>query len=121
MRAGSCGLAIVLAIAAGTAVVGAHRLDECLQAARLAIEPDRITLELDVTPGVAIAESFITEIDLDRDGAIAAPEQEDFARRVLESVNLSLDGRRVVVTGASSGIGAATSRPGPIPARSGRV
>ena len=33
---------------------GAHRIDEYLQAARLAITPDRITLEMDLTPGYLV-------------------------------------------------------------------
>lgn len=86
---------VLLAIAAGSTGVAAHRLDECLQAARIAVEPERIALELDVTPGVAIAESFIAEIDRDRDGTIAGPEQQEFIRRILGSVDLSLDGRRI--------------------------
>ena len=53
---------LAAAVAAGTGI-SAHRLDECLQAALIDIAPDRITLELDVTPGVAIAESLIPEID----------------------------------------------------------
>ena len=32
------------------ATVSAHRIDEYLQAARLAIAPDRIMLEMDLTP-----------------------------------------------------------------------
>jgi len=84
-----------MAVMTAATSVGAHRLDECLQAARIAVEPERITLELDVTPGVAIADSFIPEIDRDRDGTIAAREQQDFVRRVLGSMDVSLDGRRL--------------------------
>src|SRR6476469_8779578 len=90
-RCRNCAAVVLLAIAAGSTGVAAHRLDECLQAARIAVEPDRIALELDVTPGVAIAESFIPEIDRDRDGTIAAHEQQEFIRRILGSVDLSLD------------------------------
>ena len=84
-----------MAVMTAATSVGAHRLDECLQAARIAVEPERITLELDVTPGVAIVDSFIPEIDRDRDGTIAAGEQQDFVRRLLGSMDLSLDGRRL--------------------------
>ena len=91
----NCAAVVLLAIAAGSTGVAAHRLDECLQAARIAVEPDRLALELDVTPGVAIAESFIPEIDRDRDGTIAAHEQQEFIRRILGSVDLSLDGHRI--------------------------
>ena len=45
-------LALALTIAGG-AGVSAHRRDEYLQAARLAIDPGRVQLELDLTPGIA--------------------------------------------------------------------
>ena len=52
--------ALVLASAfAGGATLSAHRLDEYLQAARVGIEPDRLHLELDMTPGVAVADAGI--------------------------------------------------------------
>src|SRR4051812_44528125 len=91
----NCAAVVLLAIAAASTGVAAHRLDECLQAARIAVEPDRLALELDVTPGVAIAESFIPEIDGDGDGTIPAREQQQFIRRILGSVDLSLDGHRI--------------------------
>jgi hypothetical protein len=87
-------------MAAGSGV-SAHRLDECLQAARIDIAPERITLELDVTPGVAIADSVIPEIDRDRDREIAADERQAYVRRVLGSLDLSVDGRPLDVTGGT--------------------
>jgi len=101
-RCRNCAAVVLLAIAAGSTGVAAHRLDECLQAARIAVEPDRIALELDVTPGVAIAESFIPEIDRDGDGTIAAREQQEFIRRILGSVDLSLDGHRLELSHGSA-------------------
>ena len=101
LRARSAATVLLAALAAST-TVGAHRLDECLQAARIAVERERITLELDVTPGVAIADSLIPEIDRNRDGSISAREQHDFARSVLGSVDLSLDGGRLELTGITA-------------------
>ena len=70
MRAGkSTGLAIVLTTTVAASIaVSAHRRDEYLQAARLAVEPDRVELELDVTPGIAVADATIADLDRDRDG-----------------------------------------------------
>lgn len=96
-RRTACAATVLLCIAISTRVA-AHRLDECLQAARIAVDPGRITLELDVTPGVAIVDSLVPEIDRDRDGTIDAREQQDFIRRLLGSVDLSLDGRRLELT-----------------------
>jgi hypothetical protein len=52
----------VAAACAAGAGVSAHRLDECLQAARIAIEPDHVGLELDLTPGRAVADAIIADI-----------------------------------------------------------
>jgi len=85
--------ALVLAVAiAGAAPVSAHRLDEYLQAARVAIDPDRVLVELDLTPGVAVAEKVLSAIDRDRDGRISAEEAKAYAERVLADVSLDLDG-----------------------------
>jgi hypothetical protein len=73
--------------------VSAHRLDECLQAARIAVEPARVDLELDLTPGTAVAESIIADIDGDRDGALSRDEQRTYVGHVLDAVELTVDGR----------------------------
>src|SRR5215210_2258008 len=59
---GALTLSLVLGAARSTS---AHRLDEYLQATRLAIEPDRVEIALDLTPGIAVAESIVAEIDAD--------------------------------------------------------
>jgi len=86
----------VAAVVAG-GDVSAHRLDEYLQAARIAVEPDEIALDLDLTPGVAIVESLMPEIDSNRDGVIGVDEQQAYVRRVLDAIELSLDGRPLAV------------------------
>ena len=55
--------------------MSAHRRDEYLQAARLAIDPGRVQLELDLTPGIALAEAIIADIDRNRDG-VAVPDEQ---------------------------------------------
>ncbi|HXI29434.1 MAG TPA: hypothetical protein VNG89_13440, partial [Vicinamibacterales bacterium] len=61
---------IAAAVFAGTvARVSAHRRDEYLQAARLAIDPGRVQIELDLTPGIALAEAILADIDRNRDGS----------------------------------------------------
>ena len=70
-RAGDLALAVVIV---GTAA-SAHRRDEFLQAARLGVEPDRVELELDLTPGIAVADATIADIDRDRDGVLSAEER----------------------------------------------
>ena len=95
MRAHS-GLHVVLALAM-TVVAGteasAHRTEDYLQAARIGVEPDRIQITLDLTPGTAVAESFIAAIDRDGDGSLSAAEQREYARQMVSAWQLDLDGR----------------------------
>jgi hypothetical protein len=83
------GAATSIALSAG---VSAHRLDEYLQAARIAIQPDRVHVELDLTPGVAVADRVVQRLDIDGDGALSIGEQQTYARQVLSSIALRVDG-----------------------------
>jgi hypothetical protein len=90
------------ALAAGlTAIapasISAHRLDEYLQAARIAIDPGRVRIELDLTPGMAVAPAIVAGIDRDRNGSVAADEGEAYAERVLGEIYLEVDGRPLVL------------------------
>jgi hypothetical protein len=98
----SAALALVLVALAGAAA-SAHRRDEYLQAARIAIEPDRIRIELELTPGIAVADSVLTDIDRDRDGSISAFEERAYVERVVGALSLGIDGRPLAlhVTGGS--------------------
>lgn len=87
-------LALVVAVAGATSV-SAHRLDEYLQAARLGIDPDRVELQLDLTPGVALADRIVAEIDRDRDGLLSDDEFRAYAAVVQTGITLAVDGRRV--------------------------
>jgi hypothetical protein len=57
----------------------AHRRDEYLQAARIAVEPSRIAIELDITPGMAMAPAVVALLDGDRDGQISEREARAYA------------------------------------------
>ena len=71
----------------------AHRRDEYLQAARLAIDPARVEIALDLTPGIAVADQVLAEMDPDGSGAIDRTEGRAYAQRVLHSVTVDVDGR----------------------------
>ena len=90
--AGALALAIALTSADDAS---AHRRDEYLQAARVAILPDRVDVELDLTPGIALADGIIAGIDQDRSGSLSVDEQDLYVRRVLGAVALTLDGRPI--------------------------
>ena len=74
------------------APASAHRRDEYLQAARLAIEPDRVELSLDLTPGIAVAEQVLAEIDRDRNRSMEPAEGRAYAARLFQALALELDG-----------------------------
>jgi hypothetical protein len=82
--------AIAAAVLGGTSV-SAHRLDELLQAARIAVEPGHVALELSLTPGAAVAESVIREIDADRNGNFSEVEKQAYAAGALGALVLRLD------------------------------
>ena len=94
MRRSVIALAVVLAI---PAVVSAHRLDEYLQASRVTLDHDRITLEIDLTPGISVAPAAVSLLDRDGEGTISPDEAALYGRRVLADLAVSLDSRPVVL------------------------
>jgi hypothetical protein len=84
-------ISVWLAIAASTAV-SAHRLDEYLQAARIDLRPASVSIDLNLTPGAAVAESIIAAIDRDGNGLMSIDEQNAYAREIVGQLELRLDG-----------------------------
>jgi hypothetical protein len=84
---------LLLALLALPSATFAHRLDEYLQATLVAIEPGSIRLEINLTPGVAIAEQVLALIDRDRDGAISPNEAAAYAELVRRDLRVRLDQR----------------------------
>ena len=97
LRADACraGVLAVSLLLAGDAQ--AHRLDEYLQAARLSLMPDRAVLELDLTPGVAVAPEIIGLIDRNADEVISPQEAREYGQQALSEMTLTLDGRPLSV------------------------
>jgi hypothetical protein len=92
----SSGGALILTattIVVANGVVSAHRLDECLQAARIAVEADHVAVELALTPGIATADSIIGEIDRDADGLLSAEEQRAYESTTISALRVEVDGR----------------------------
>ena len=83
-------LALLLLIAAAS--TSAHRRDEYLEAARLAIDPDRVQVEVDLTPGIAVAQRVTAEIDLDGNQSIEHGEARAYSARLLSRITLDVDG-----------------------------
>ena len=90
-------LTLLLALLALPAVVFAHREDQYLQAALVAIEPSGVRLQINLTPGVAVAEQVIALIDRDRDGAISQSEAAVYAESLKRDLTLRVDGRMLAL------------------------
>lgn len=93
MRAALLGCCLFAISTAGFA----HRLDEYLQATRIAVATNRIDLSFELTAGVAIAGQLLEIIDQDRDGRISEDEGSAYARRFLKELTMGLDGKAVAL------------------------
>jgi len=90
-----CRLQLLLALLAVPSAVFAHRDDQYLQATLVAIEPSSVRLQINLTPGVAVAEQVITLIDRDRDGVISTNEAAAYAESLKRDLMLRIDGRKL--------------------------
>jgi hypothetical protein len=88
-------LSLLLALLALPTGALAHRLDEYLQATLVSIEPGDVRLEINLTPGVSVAEPIIALIDRDRDGAIWAGEANAYAEMLKHDLTVRLDDREM--------------------------
>jgi hypothetical protein len=80
----------VLLLALPSAALG-HRLDEYLQATLVSIEPGGITLLINLTPGVDVADEVLERIDFNRDGQISESEAATYAELLRRDLTLRLD------------------------------
>ena len=90
-------VAVIVCVLAMPAESAAHHLDEYLQAARVSLARDRITLEVDLTPGANIAPAIVALLDRDGDNTISPIEAGTYGQAVLSDLALELDGRAVAV------------------------
>jgi hypothetical protein len=102
-RAGFVSGAVVGIWLTSPPLAGAHRLDEYLQATRVSIDVDRVGLDIALTPGASVAPQVLEWIDTNRDGEISTAEGDAYARLMIGSVALSVDGRPEPVTLVDAG------------------
>ena len=88
-----CHLPLLFALIAFPPAVLAHRDDQYLQATLVAIEPSAVQLQINLTPGVAVAEQVIAEVDRDSNGAISKNEAAAYAELLKRDLTLRIDGR----------------------------
>lgn len=86
---------LLLALLAFPSAASAHRLDEYLQATLVTIEPGEILLQINLTPGVNVADQVLALIDRDSDGVIPAKESAAYAELLKRELILRLDQRDV--------------------------
>src|SRR5262249_11751471 len=68
-------------------------LDEYLQATLVSIEPGGLRLQINLTPGVAVAQKVLALIDRDHDGMISTNEIAAYAETLKRDLVLRLDHR----------------------------
>lgn len=93
VRTAIVGVALTCAGLVRETPLRAHRLDEYLQATRVMIASDRVTLEMDLTAGVAVAPAIFKTIDTDGSGAVSTVEADAYAAQVIASLVVALDDR----------------------------
>ena len=91
--------AIAGALVLTTAIeADAHRLDEYLQAARVAVSPSGIVVHLALTPGTSLAAEIIALLDRNGNGRVSPLEAEAYGRLALGDVSARLDGVPIGLT-----------------------
>jgi len=88
-------LPLLLALLSLPFAVFAHRDDQYLQATLVAIEPSGVRLQINLTPGVAVAEQVLAQIDRDRDDVISKNEAAAYAELLKRDLTLRVDGRNL--------------------------
>ncbi len=86
-----CWLLFLLACTALSSAVFAHQLDEYLEATLVAIEPDDVHLQINLSPGVAVADKVLALIDTDKNGVISGNEASAYAALVQRDLIVRID------------------------------
>jgi hypothetical protein len=84
---------LIVALGALPSAAFAHVLDEYLQATLVAIEPGEVRLQINLTPGVEVADKILTRIDRNRDGVVSKAEAATYSELLKRDLTVRLDGR----------------------------
>ncbi|HEY7116836.1 MAG TPA: hypothetical protein VH475_09630 [Tepidisphaeraceae bacterium] len=95
-------LVLLVAVVALPGTAWAHVLDEYLQATLVDIAPDDIRLEINLTPGVDVAEPILALMNPNRDGVISTDEAARYAGLLKRDLTVRLDDRDVELRLAGS-------------------
>ena len=86
---------LLFVLIASQSVGLAHRLDEYLQATLVVIEPKMVRLQINLTPGVEVAEQVLALIDRNHDGVISTNEAAAYSQILKRDLTVRLDGRKL--------------------------
>lgn len=90
-----CGTALLVAIVVPNSGSYAHQLDEYLQATLVEIDPSAIRLQINLTPGVEVADEVLVVIDRNHDDHISDEEGAAYAELLKRDLVVRLDGRAI--------------------------
>ena len=88
-------LPLLIALLAFPPAVFAHQLDEYLQATLIDIDPGKVRLQINLTPGVAVVEPILALIDRNHDGVISTNEAMAYAELLKRELAVRLDQRNL--------------------------
>ena len=71
----------------------AHPLDEFYQVTYITVAPQRVTLKIELYPGVLVAPQLLTLIDADQDDDISAVEAQAYVEQFVQDLTFEIDGR----------------------------
>ena len=75
-----------------------HVLDQYVQLSRIDVRRDGLTIDLDLTAGIEIAQPLFFEINTDRDGKISEREARAYASQVMDDLFVTVDDRPIALT-----------------------
>lgn len=87
--------AVLVAIGGRPAMTSAHPLDQYLQISYITVGEHTVEVEIDLTPGVLLAPEVLAAIDGDGDSSISTAEAQSYAAKIVEDLELSVDGARL--------------------------
>lgn len=98
------GLSLLIALIVPRSASYAHQLDEYVQATLVQIDPSAIRLQINLTPGVEVADEVLDLVDHDRDGVISQKEAVAYAEMLKRDLAVRLDGSDVELSVTESNI-----------------
>jgi hypothetical protein len=88
-------LGLLLGLFLFPSLAQAHRLDEYLQATLVTIGPSEVRLQINLTPGVEVADKVLALVDRNHDGVLSTNEAAAYCESLKRELTVYLDGRNI--------------------------